>query len=262
MQNNKKDSIQLRLKKALKDEQSGFFSDELRLRQILTNLLSNAVKFTQSGTITFGYEQMKTNTLQFFVEDTGQGIPREKQKVIFNRFRQANDSIAGGYSGTGLGLSISMNLVGMLGGKIWVESEKDRGSRFLFTLPYQPMPQEQEKEVFQSLQEHPNKYNGLFASAQILLIEDDPISREFINEILVPTQVTIHNAENGEKGLQVFQKYKHQLSLILMDLRLPDISGFALAEDRKKSLKAGCNDYLPKPIDQNTLLTILSHYLS
>jgi signal transduction histidine kinase len=113
-------------------------SDPVRVRQIVSNLVGNAVKFTEKGFIRFGYELIKNpSRLFFFVEDTGIGIVKEKQKYIFERFKQANDGKTQVlYGGTGLGLAISKNLVEMLGGQIGVKSNVDAGSTFFFTLPY------------------------------------------------------------------------------------------------------------------------------
>lgn len=281
LENKSKASIRLQVNKAFSNAHSAIYSDQLRLKQIITNLLSNAVKFIESGTITFGYEPAGSNTLQFFVEDTGPGLSGNNKKLIFNRFRQAEEPPAKGHSGTGLGLSISKNLVEMLGGKIWVESEEGRGARFLFTLPYEPAIEE--KPASNRIYEFQNDYTGVFSGRKILLVEDDPVSRQFTNEILTPTGAVIYNAENGEQGLNLFKKHKKQLSLILMDLRLPDINGleltrkinkhnesipiiaqtaYAMAEDSGKSLQAGCTDYLAKPIDADKLLTILKRYLT
>jgi signal transduction histidine kinase len=113
-------------------------SDPVRVRQIIINLIANALKFTQKGYIRFGYNMENQTTLHFFVEDTGIGIPADKQKVIFDRFQQlhAGESTKSDYEGAGLGLAISKNLTEMLQGSIWVESETGNGSTFHFTLPY------------------------------------------------------------------------------------------------------------------------------
>lgn len=109
-------------------------TDEQRLRQVFGNLISNAIKFTLNGKISIGYE-MKKNEVLFFVKDTGIGISKDKQDVIFERFRQADDSYTRKYGGTGLGLTICKSLVNLMGGEIWVKSEPDKGSVFYFTIP-------------------------------------------------------------------------------------------------------------------------------
>ena len=112
-------------------------SDEGKLNQILTNLLKNALKFTEDGYIKLEIKE-KGNELVFSVSDTGMGIPSDKQEVIFNRFRQVDDSNTRNFGGTGLGLAISKGLVELLGGKIWVESALGKGSVFWFTLQNEP----------------------------------------------------------------------------------------------------------------------------
>lgn len=113
-------------------------SDECKLNQILMNLINNAIKFTKTGKIDYGFE-IKDNIIQFYVKDTGIGIPAEFQDKIFDRFIQVEQSMTKSYGGAGLGLPISKGLVELLGGRIWFESEIDRGTTFYFTLPYTPI---------------------------------------------------------------------------------------------------------------------------
>lgn len=114
-------------------------TDSFRLLQIITNLLSNAFKFTDTGTIEFGYSIKENDMLEFFVRDTGIGISKEAQKIIFERFRQAKDSNKRLYGGTGLGLAICKYMIQLMKGDIWIESETNQGSTFYFTLPYKPL---------------------------------------------------------------------------------------------------------------------------
>ncbi|MDP3441470.1 MAG: ATP-binding protein, partial [Ignavibacteria bacterium] len=116
------------------DEETFIFADVERLRQIFNNLMSNAIKFTVIGSIEIGY-QLKGKMVEFYIKDTGIGIPVEYHKVIFERFRQVETSTTRKFGGNGLGLSISKNLVELMGGKIWLESESGKGSVFYFTLP-------------------------------------------------------------------------------------------------------------------------------
>jgi signal transduction histidine kinase len=113
--------------------------DDFRLTQVITNLVGNALKFTLEGTIEFGYEVLENKKIMFFVKDQGIGIPKDKQRVIFERFRQAQDSSTRRYGGTGLGLTISKSLVELMGGKIWVESEEGKGAQFYFTVTLKPV---------------------------------------------------------------------------------------------------------------------------
>jgi len=113
------------------------YTDEAKFKQIITNLLNNAIKFTKSGTIDFGFE-IKDKIIEFYVKDSGIGIPEVLFDKIFEKFIQAEHSMAKNYEGAGLGLPISKGLVELLGGRIWLESEVDKGSTFFFTLPYTP----------------------------------------------------------------------------------------------------------------------------
>lgn len=130
-----KKGITLTQKTTRTDHESEIITDKTKLTQVISNLLSNAVKFTEKGSVEFGYNLSKGH-LEFYVKDTGIGIIKEQQELIFERFRQANLSIGKKFGGSGLGLSISKGFVEMLGGKIWVESQPGVGSTFRFTIPY------------------------------------------------------------------------------------------------------------------------------
>jgi len=132
-----KTDIKLILEKAFNDDNCLIVSDDIRIRQILYNLLSNALKFTKTGFIKFGYTSVD-GKLQFYVQDTGKGISKEKQSLIFERFRQEEDTYTREFGGTGLGLSISKGLVVLLGGSMWMESEESIGTTFYFTIPHVP----------------------------------------------------------------------------------------------------------------------------
>jgi len=141
IQQAKNKNISLIVEQQLDNEQSTIYTDRTKLTQILSNLLSNALKFTTGGLIEFGYN-LKTSVepfeIEFYVKDSGIGINPEFHTKIFERFRQANKSINKIYGGTGLGLAISKAFVELLGGKIWVKSELEKGATFYFTLPYNP----------------------------------------------------------------------------------------------------------------------------
>ena len=130
-----KKGLELRCSPGLPDNESTIETDNVKLQLILTNLVQNAMKFTGAGSIEIGYTK-KENMLEFFVIDTGIGIPADKKEEIFERFRQVYDAVTANSGGSGLGLNISRQYVEMLGGTIWVESETDAGSKFVFTLPF------------------------------------------------------------------------------------------------------------------------------
>jgi len=130
-----KDHLKIVMNKSLSDEDSIIISDDIRLRQVLYNLLGNALKFTKTGFIKFEYIVVD-DKLQFMVQDTGKGVAKDNQSIIFERFRQEEVSYTRFFGGSGLGLSISKGLVGLLGGKIWLASEEGVGSTFFFTINY------------------------------------------------------------------------------------------------------------------------------
>ncbi len=270
-----KEHLEIKLEKGQDRSDSYIISDENRVRQILTNLLSNALKYTEEGGIKFGYSLKKDKqTLLFFVNDTGIGISKENQEHIFERFRQVDDSSNRGYDGTGLGLTISKNLAELLGGELWIESEKGKGSIFYFTIPYNPP--KTEKMEKDSNSQHSYNWKG----KKVLVIEDDPTSREFINAVLKSTGAEIIISETGEKGMEKYRE--NTIDIILMDIRLPgqdgieiikkirqkddDISiiaqtAYAMSEDCNKCMEAGADDYISKPIDPNDLMRIMNQYV-
>jgi PAS domain S-box-containing protein len=247
-------------------------SDENRLRQIFINLLDNAIKFTEKGEIKFGAERIGPDEIIFFVSDTGIGIPEEMHELIFDRFRQIDVSSTRGHSGNGLGLSIVKKLVELMKGKIWVESDGRKGTVFRFSLPYakqETVPDDDSSKKTQEIipVELP----------VVLLVEDDPVSRLFIEEILKRKCRKLVSASNGKEALTKSRSEK--FDVILMDIRLPDINGldlvrkirnfdqkvyiiaqsaYAMHADAEKAKSAGCNDYISKPIDTDLLLEKLA----
>ncbi len=143
----RKGHIEFVMNCSLKNNESEIITDFSRIQQIIGNLVSNAFKFTKEGRIEFGCRLGTDNMLLFYVTDTGTGIPEDKRKVIFERFRQADDSISRHYGGTGLGLSISKGLVDLLQGRIWVESVENQGSTFYFTIPYIPVNNDGKQDI-------------------------------------------------------------------------------------------------------------------
>ena len=135
LKNRKKENISINVGTCLGDGVDWVVADELRIKQVLINLISNALKFTVKGEVSFGYKMIDGNMLEFYVRDTGPGIDKSSLKIIFDRFGQANDTIASKYGGSGLGLSISKEFIELHGGKIWAKSERNEGSTFYFTLP-------------------------------------------------------------------------------------------------------------------------------
>jgi signal transduction histidine kinase len=140
LKRSKKSNLSLMFFDGLTDHESYILSDEMRIKQILSNLLSNAIKFTKKGEISYGYVYIEDiQKLRFFVKDTGIGINHEYQKIIFDSFRQEDESKTRKYGGSGVGLSITKALVEKLGGEIWFDSKKGEGTTFYFTIPYKPL---------------------------------------------------------------------------------------------------------------------------
>jgi PAS domain S-box-containing protein len=264
--------------KAIKGDSNPKFAivtDTLRFKQILNNLIGNALKFTNHGTVEFGYEIMNEKTIQFFIKDTGIGLPHDKLGVIFERFRQAEESTTKEYGGTGLGLTISRKLIELLGGKIWVESELDIGSTFYFTLPY-ILPKGTDKtKPFTGLSD---KYN--WAGKTIVVAEDENSNFELLKATLSRTNATIFRAHNGNEAVELCLNKK--VDLVLMDIRMPEMNGYeateliksdnpglpvisltayAMADDRDKSLQVGCDDHISKPIKPIELIERVSRFM-
>lgn len=264
-----------------------YIGDSLRLKQILINLLSNAVKFTEKGSITLTVRihpsAGDTDEVTFSVRDTGKGMSREFMSHIFTPFTQEDDSIAAAYGGSGLGLSITKSFVDLMGGAITVSSQPGVGSEFTVTLLLQraePVTQEnvkvQEAEAFYS-----------FAGKRLLLCEDNDLNAEIAVAILECYDLEVDRAENGKVGVELFrQSPPGYYAMILMDVRMPQMDGYeatrairglerpdaqqvpvcalsanAFSDDIVRSLEAGMNEHLAKPLDVSLLAEVLRKYL-
>jgi len=232
-------------------------------------LLTNALKFTHEGFIEFGYN-LKDNELEFYVKDSGIGIKPELHDKIFERFRQADKSIQMNYGGTGLGLSISKGFVKLLGGKIWVQSELEKGSTFYFTIPYKPV-----NEIDKTIT--PTKQNENFKT--ILVAEDEEYNFLFIEELLIDMDLKLIHAKDGKETVEIC-KTNSKIDLILMDIKMPIMDGheaakiikkqkpelpiiaqsaYALEHERAK-YEGIFDDYLTKPINENDLKQMVMKY--
>jgi PAS domain S-box-containing protein len=262
--------IKLSMVREFKDDESYIISDELRLRQILSNLLDNAVKYTDSGEIIFGYRQ-QNDTLQFFVKDSGIGIPEDKHDSIFKPFHQAIESTTKLYGGTGLGLAIAKGLTKLLEGKIYFTSQMGVGSEFIFILPYQKtvktIPKTEEEPL-------PGQYQ--WDNKSILIVEDDMYSSKYLEMVLRDSGARLKMVTHAEEAVKLVSA--NHFDVVLMDIRLPDIDGitatkkirdfntkvpiiaqtaYASTEDKLKCLQAGCNYYVPKPVNRALLMSII-----
>ncbi len=271
----KKDLV-IEWKRRTPGEQLHIYCDRVRLEQILHNLLSNALKFTFSGKITFGYTREKDNLI-FFVQDTGLGISAQNQEIIFKQFRQEEETHTKNFGGTGLGLPISKGLLELMGGKMWLTSEKGTGSTFYFSLP----DCISHDEVLKDKPLQPQTQSLNLSGKTILIVEDVPENIELIITMLKATQVTILSADNGLIGLNLCQD-NSSIDLVLMDIQLPVMNGYeatreikkirpqlpvialtayAFDKDKKRCLDAGCDDFLSKPIPKKDLLQKIGDFL-
>lgn len=253
-------------------------TDSNRVNQVLQNLLNNAMKFTNFGSISLGY-RIHEGYIRFSVTDTGIGIPREAQELVFDQFRQADETSSRKYGGSGLGLAICKGIVQKMQGQIGVESELGKGSNFWFTIPYQPL---NPNSLTHSDATEPVVRTLNWERKKILIVEDVEVSSILLREYLEPTQVKIIVATNGEEAVALCAK-DNTIDLVLMDLQLPGMDGYeatglikkyrpnlpivaqtanAMSDDRAKALNAGCDDYIAKPIRGEELLELLSHFIS
>lgn len=274
--------IQLSVKKSLLGKEAIIKTDKEKVYAILTNLVKNAIKFTNTGTIEFGYNLVAETLphatfLQFYVKDTGIGISKEKKNIIFERFRQANESLNRNYEGAGLGLAISKAYVEMLGGKIRVEDNEEGGSVFYFILPYNG---DLEENILVEHEVSETKTVCPVTPLKILIAEDDESSKLLIKKAVSKFASEIFNVRTGNEAVEICRN-NADIDLVLMDIRMPGMDGyeatkqirefntdviiiaqtaFALYGDREKAIDAGCNDYIPKPINRSALISLLNKH--
>jgi len=263
--------------KGLPDEKSNVVFDRTRLKQVLINLMNNACKFTEKGSVELGY-YLEAEQLNFFVRDTGPGLNEEQQKFIFERFMQANLDHTPDHEGTGLGLAISKAFVNLFGGDIWIDSEPGIGSIFYFNLPL-----ENGNGKFFELENQNSlldmEYN--WKDKVILVAEDVATNYLLVKKSLRKTEVNLIWAKNGQEAVDECKK-DQQIDLVLMDIRMPVMNGleatrqikailkdipviaqtaYAMDGDRTRSIEAGCNDYISKPIDLKSFVELISKYI-
>ncbi len=270
--------LQMFFDNPLPSEEAIIKTDCEKIYAILTNLVKNAIKYCDKGTIEFGYK-LKDKYLEFFVKDTGIGIPKGRQEAVFARFVQADIADKRALQGAGLGLSISKAFVEILGGKIWVESEEGKGSIFYFTIPYDQNLAE--KKIVTNLYSDPGAEPQL-KKLKILIAEDDEASELFITIAVKILGNDILTARTGFETVEICRN-NPDIDLILMDIKMPGMNGyeatrqirqfnkdvviiaqtaFGLIGDREKSIAAGCNDYLAKPLQKNELINLVNRYFN
>lgn len=253
--------------------------DAMRLRQVVINLMENAIKFTPSGTVGLRISSCRLEGaeigLLFAVSDSGIGVPPEKQEVIFNAFAQADSSTTREFGGTGLGLAICSELVGLMGGRLWLESEPQVGSTFYFTAGFGRAAQPPAPKIKPT-----NGAKAPMISLKILVVDDNPVNRSVAAGMLEKQGHDISFGRNGREALAVLRE--NRFDLVLMDVQMPELDGLAAtarirsiearsgahtpivamtaragADDRERCLAAGMDDYLSKPIAKEKLLEIV-----
>jgi CheY-like chemotaxis protein len=250
------------------------FTDPGRLQQLIWSLISNSVKYTEKGSIEIGYKTITEQRIEFYVKDTGIGLSRDLQKRLFNKPAEEE----GRPDGSGLGLNIARNLIKLMGGKIWVESELGLGSTFYFTIPYEEVP---DTYHMMAPEEEFVMPSYMWKDKVILVAEDDEVNFKFLEAVLHDTSAQVLHARNGVEAVELCRTI-NKIDLVLMDIKMPDLDGFeatkqirqfnrkvpviaqtafVMEDDLKKCRETGCNDYITKPIDIKEFFEKVDGYL-
>lgn len=253
--------------------------DETRLKQILYNLISNSVKFTEQGEIRIGYARRSADLVEFFVSDTGTGVPEKFRKLIFERFRQGAGHAGRARDGVGLGLSICRGLVTLLGGEMWLESNQPSGTIFRFTIEDLSRGQAGQTAIGESGEIHrpsllPAQLN---LSGKVLIAEDDETNFQVIEEFLRVSNICAIRAENGEEAVRLVES-DNAICLVVMDMSMPVLDGLdatrqikkirpelpivahtahAMKSEIDRAMEAGCSACLVKPITFDDFKAVL-----
>lgn len=257
-----------------------FIGDPYRLNQVLLNLLSNAIKFTEKGSIniscTLESQSANHQVVHIVVTDTGIGMTEEFMNTMFSKFSQEDESISRRFGGTGLGMSISKQLVEMMGGQIRVDSKKGSGTSIYITLQLRTGSIEDLPAKEEMLSD-----SSILKGSRILLAEDNEMNRIVANTILEQYGAVVENAFNGLEAINMLNSAGYDL--VLMDVRMPEMDGLeatsfirnnisstlpiialtanALKQEQEKCLKAGMNDFLAKPFDEEDLVKMIARWL-
>ncbi len=276
----KENETPLYMRKGLSDKESTIYTDEDKLNKILSKLLENALKFTNVGFVEFGYQLIKSN-IEIYVKDTGIGINIDKQETIFERFSQEEKEISRKVGGLGLGLSIAKENAELIGGKITLKSEKGKGTTFFITIPYKPVNSYIEKSNLYNEKEKIMKKQDKYT---ILIVEDEEVNYLYIETLLkdiIEIQCNIIHSKNGKEAVDLCET-NSEIDFVLMDIKMPVMNGheatklikefrpdlsivaqtaYSTKEDKGKAISAGCDDFISKPISEETLKKIINKYL-
>lgn len=260
------------------------YSDKRRIVQILLNILGNSIKFTRLGSVNLNTTLTKDDHIRFEIRDTGPGIRKSEIKKLFEPFMQSNSDPEISHEGAGLGLYISQQLVRLLGGDLLVESELGKGAIFSFEIPMEIAPEIGNAGSPESDEmENWDRFYG-DPSIKVLVVEDDPVNRSILKSFMNKSGFSVRSADNGIEGLKTFKEYAPDV--VWMDMRMPIMNGIdaakairdlevsehrpiiiavsanAFAEDRKKMLDAGCDDFVAKPYEVRTIYEMLKKHLN
>lgn len=251
-------------------------TDREKIFAILTNLIKNAVKYSEKGFIEFGCSK-KGRFLEFYVKDTGVGIPQEKHETIFERFVQVDSDGKMTKQGSGLGLAITKAYVELLGGKIWLESNPGKGSVFYFTIPHKMVDNE---GINVKNEKNKEMNEPKYPKLNILIVEDDEPSAILLSTVLNQYAKKIEVVNSGIQAVETCRN-DSAIDLVLMDIQLPLMNGyeatrkirefnsdviiigqtaFGFSDDRIDAIKAGCNNYISKPVIKDQLLAMIFSY--
>lgn len=258
-----------------------FRGDARKIHKVFGHLIRNALKFTREGRIEIGIEEdLKTSSPDYvilYVKDTGIGIPKDKHEVIFEIFRQADDSSTREFEGTGLGLTISRKLILMMGGRIWLNSEPGKGSVFYFELPLKASA----ADTLNKLNKYHKPLVNNMKGTTVLVAEDDDTNFHLFKLLLNRRQIDVIRAKNGEEAVNKTSE-NHNIKLVLMDINMPVLNGYdatrrikehneklpiiavtayAMVGDRERAEEAGCDDYITKPINNQIFYETIGKYL-
>lgn len=253
-------------------------TDKTKLIQVLSNLVSNAIKFTNNGYVRIGY-YLKNDMLEFYVEDSGIGIPEKFHSKIFNRFIQTNEKVRKQTKGNGLGLAICKSFVELFGGEIWIDKSSNEGTKICFNLPYGNLKTVKISPVsidvipVDELQKD---------DVTLLIAEDEKNNMMYLEEVFSRTNYTLVQVENGQEAVDACAN-NSAIDIVLMDVKMPIMNGldateiikesrpnlpvialsaFAMESDIKYAISKGCDSYISKPINRKLLLKTIVEYVS
>ena len=261
----------------MSDLRAHVMTDPVKLMQILANIVSNALKFTSKGYVKIGYA-LSGDMIEFSVEDSGIGIPEEMHEIVFERFRQVDNSETRKYGGTGLGLALSKGYAELLGGNIHVFSSPGKGSKFIISIPFIPVVKV-DKINPRAMMNHKSK---IPADSKILIAEDEYNNFLMLNEMLNDLRLKVFRAENGLEALN-FCLGDINPDLVLMDMKMPvmdgeeatlkikkikpqipvvAVSAYTTESDKQRFYKAGCDDFIEKPVRRENLIRVMEKHLN